>query len=48
VKQLLHKLAPKAGCRSDRNFANAVKKHINVQHYPKLVALKENIEKLIK
>ncbi|MCA6423920.1 MAG: ATP-binding protein [Flavobacterium sp.] len=47
-KQLLHKLAPKAGCRSDRNFANAVKKHINVQHYPKLIALKENIEKLIK
>ena len=47
-KELLNKLAPKVGCRSERNLANAVKKHINIQDYPKLVALKEKIENLIK
>ena len=47
-KELLNKLAPKAGCRSERNLANAVKKHINIQDYPKLVNLKDRIENLIK
>ena len=46
-KELLNKLAPKAGCRSDRNLANAVKKHININNYPKLLNLKEQIEKLL-
>lgn len=44
-KQLLNKLAPKAGCRSERNFANAVKKHINIEDYPHLLELKTELTK---
>lgn len=46
-KQLLNKLAPKAGCRSERNLANAVKKHINITDYPELVTLKTDLIKKI-
>ncbi|MEY8849844.1 ATP-dependent endonuclease [Psychroserpens sp. XS_ASV72] len=44
-KQLLNKLAPKAGCRSERNFANAVKKHIDIKDYPHLSELKTELTK---
>jgi energy-coupling factor transporter ATP-binding protein EcfA2 len=46
-KELLNKLAPKVGCRSERNLANAVKKHIKIEDYPKLGQLKTKLEKLI-
>jgi len=46
-KELLNKLAPKVGCRSERNLANAAKKHINIESYPKLKQLKEKLEKLL-
>lgn len=46
-KELINKLAPKIGCRSERNLANAVKKHINIENYPKLATLKEKIKNLI-
>lgn len=42
-KQLLNKLAPKAGCRSERNFANAVKKHISIEDYPQINDLKTEL-----
>ncbi|HEX9600613.1 MAG TPA: hypothetical protein VF985_03910, partial [Mariniflexile sp.] len=46
-KQLLNKLAPKAGCKSERNFANAVKKHININVFPQLIELKTQLTKMI-
>lgn len=45
-KELLNRLAPIAGCRSERNLVNAAKKHIHIQDYSELQDLKIKIESL--
>lgn len=46
-KALINQLSPKIGCRTERNLLNAVKKHIQAGDFPHLVALKNEINKLI-
>lgn len=43
-KELLNKLAPKAGCRSERNLVNAVKRHIDLNKYPELSSLRDELK----
>jgi hypothetical protein len=43
-KELLNKLAPKAGCRSERNLVNAVKRHIDISEYPELSSLRDELK----